>query len=379
MKNLLIMLAGIVLTCLMSIHAVATEPCISFYEREIRGKAALEVQAIHAKLKNEKSRPGCILGNADTTGIKGQYQKLLAKPAGEDLAIERGLLLEMMLNEFEDVPTEECEGLASKGVACRHLRALLSLDTQVRGGTFDLIENPRNDWVPDNYSSKIAISNVNVADFLDEQCGEDIDELVCADAVALSAKLLRTSLAANELITSYQQPVIGVNDRFLSGRDKEWEAYLNGASVQFPWELAFNSWRFSKKTDDKDKFPRAPTSRWVLFHPSPAVEVIDSPVDGDSTEATILMEVFGYQLWRWRDGQQGNRWGASGIISVADINGMDTFGYGVLLHTPIKNAALGVIWRDGENGGEIGVVLNMDLVKLLKNYGNDDLMSFLNR
>ena len=50
-----------------------------------------------------------------------------------------------------------------------------------------------------------------------------------------------------------------------------------------------------------------------------------------------------------------------------------------MLHTPFRNIALGVIWRDGYDGSEIGVVLNLDLTKLLKSYDNDDLMSFLNR
>ena len=322
MKNLLIVLAGTVLTCLVSIHALATEPCISFYERKIKGKAELQGVGVYGMLNGEREH-GCILGPTDTTGIEGQYQKLLAKPTGADLGIERGLLLEMMLNEFDGVSTKTCEGLAPECVAGRHLRELESLDGQVKSGAFHMVKNSRNPWVPDNFSSKIAISDVNVADFLKEQCEGNIDKPVCADAVALSAKLLRTSLAANELITSHLQPVIGVNDRFLSGRDKEWEAYLNGASVQFPWELAFNSWHFNKWRDDKDKFPRAPTDRWVLFHPSPGVELIDSRVDGNFTKAAILVEVFGYQRWQWRDGRQGNRWGASGIISMADIEGMD--------------------------------------------------------
>ena len=378
MKKLVMIFACIVGTCSIAIHAVATEPCMSFYEREIKGAEGVKVEAIHAKLKNEQ-RVGCILGDTDTTRVKGQYEKLLGKPTGVDLGIERGLLLEMMLNEFHGVQTKICKGLTSECVAGRHLRALQSLDGQVKTRTFHFVENSRDEWVPADWDSNIAISKVNVAAFLEEQCKENIDKSACADGVTLAAKVLRTSLAVNQLITSYQQPVIGVSDRFLSRRDKEWDAYLNGESVQFPWELAFNSWRFDKKTDDKDKFARAPTNRWVLFHPSPAVEVIDSPVDGNSTGAAVLVEVFGYQRWRWRAGRHARRWGASGIISMADIYGMDTLAYGVLLHTPIKNAALGVIWRGGDDGSRIGVVLNLDLGKLLKSYGNDDLMSFLNR
>ena len=112
----------------------------------------------------------------------------------------------------------------------------------------------------------------------------------------------------------------------------------------------------------------------MLLRPSPAFEVIDT-VDDSSTRAVIVVEVVGYQRWQWRDGQQHNRWGVSGIVSLADVNGVDTVGYGALVHTPIRNTAIGVVWRDGE----AGVVLNLDLAKLLQNYGNGDLLSFLQR
>lgn len=376
MKMLLPIFVYIAVTCSVALHAAA-EPCQAFYEREVKGTET-QVEEIIPKLNSER-RLGCILGNTDGTRIKEQYQKLRATPPGVDLGIERGLLLELVLREFDGVQTKMCKGLTSECVAGRHLYALRSLGREVRTGKVDLLVNSRSQWTPTAWDSNIAISDVNLAAFVGEQCKDDIDKPGCADAVTVAAKILRTSLAVNELITSYQAPVIGLNDRFLSGRDREWEAYLNGESVQFPWELAVNSWRFDKESDDKDKFPRAPTNRWVLFHPSPALEVIDSPLDGNSTEAAVLVEIFGYQRWRWRDGQQAQRWGASGIISMADIYGMETFGYGVLLHTPMKNAALGVIWRDGDGGGGIGVVLNLNLAKLLKSYGNDDLTSFLNR
>jgi hypothetical protein len=95
-------------------------------------------------------------------------------------------------------------------------------------------------------------------------------------------------------------------------------------------------------------------------------------------EAAIVVEVVGYQGWRWRDGKQHNRWGASAIISVADIKGMDTLGYGALIHTPIAYTSIGVTWRDGDDGTEVGVVLNLNVAKLLEKYDNNDLKDFLN-
>jgi len=372
MKKLLIVLGWLVCG-----YALASDPCLSLYENEIKSDGDLEAADIYGILNGE-GRLGCLLGPTDTTGIEKQYQKLLAKPTGVNLGIERGLLLEMMISEFDGLPTRVCKDLDPACVADRHLGALKTLAERIASAGFDLAQNSRDQWAvrPDSY---IAISDINVANFLENQCEGNISELVCANAFVLSAKVMRTSFAANELITSYQQPVIDVNERFLSERDKEWETYLNGASVQFPWELAFNSWRFNETRDGKEKFPRAPSSQWVLFHPSPAFEIIDTPDNSSAKEAAIVVELVGYQRWGWRDGKQGNRWGASAIVSLADISGMDSVGYGALIHTPIKYTAFGVIWRDGDDGGETGLIINLNLSSLLEKYDNSDLLEFFNR
>jgi hypothetical protein len=372
MKKMLLVLGWLVFG-----HALAEEPCLTIYQDEIKDSVDLEALQVYGILNGERES-GCLLGATDTTGIESQYQKLLAKPSGADLGIERGLLLEMMIAQFDGVPARVCEGLLPECVAGRQLDALKKLEERVKSGDLDLANESRDQWAADNFSSYIAISDINVADFIESQCEGNISQQVCADAFALSARIMRTSLAANELITSYLQPVIDVNERFLSLRDKEWEAYLNGDSVQFPWELAFNSWRFDKTTENKELFPQAPSYQWVLFHPSPAFEVIDTPDNSRSMEAAIVVEVVGYQGWRWRDGKQHNRWGASAIISVADIKGMDTLGYGALIHTPIAYTSIGVTWRDGDDGTEVGVVLNLNVAKLLEKYDNNDLKDFLN-
>jgi hypothetical protein len=358
--------------------AFASDPCGTFYQDSIRN-ADIEAANVYAMLNTQPQR-GCILGATDTTGIEAQYQKLFQSTLPlEDVAIARGQLLELLVGEFDGVSQRICNDLTPDCVAGRHAEALSQLASGINSGEFDLINASLDEWLPVPPNGSIAISSVVLADFLESGCKAGISAPACAEAVEIAAKVMRTSLAVNQLIVSHRQPIIGVNERFLSGRDREWGAYLNGASVQYPWELAFNSWRFDKTTEDKDKFPRAPSSRWVLLSPSPALEVIDSPDDSHSKEAAIVLEVFGYQRWHWSDGQQRNRWGVSGIVSIADINGMDTLGYGALVHTPIRNTALGVVWRDGDDGSEIGVVLNLDLAKLLTQYNNADLRSFLKR
>ncbi len=353
-------------------NAAAEDPCLSVYEADIRTEADLEPVNVLGILRGDP----CVLGTSDTTQLNAQYRKLISTKSPTDIAIERGLLLEKMLADLADLPTSTCDDFSADCTAGRHLKALETLQERVQTSEFNLAVDTRDQWALDP-SGKIKISDFDAAQLFESECAV-IDSSSCADAVSVYAKSVRTASAANEVITSHARPVIGVNERFLSSRDKEWEAYLNGDSVQFPWELAFNSWRFSKTTQDKDQFPRAPEYQWVILHPSPAVELIDSPDDDNETHAAIVVEVFGYQRWKWQNGAQHMRWGASAVVSLANINGMDTMGYGVMLHTPVKNTSLGVIWRDSDNGNEVGLVLNINLANLLNKYGNSDLTSFLN-
>jgi hypothetical protein len=192
---------------------------------------------------------------------------------------------------------------------------------------------------------------------------------------------MRTSLAMVQLIIDYNAPMIEAGAEFLSLRDQEWNEYFNGISVQYPWELAFNSVRFAKQADKTERagFPRAPNSKFVLLHPSLGFEHIDTPLGNSTSSAAVFLELVGYERWRWRNGKATNRWGASVVASYASITGMDDIGYGLLLHTPIRNMAVGVVYRDGAAGGETGLVLNFDLSKLVMQYKNADLGDFLSR
>jgi len=67
------------------------------------------------------------------------------------------------------------------------------------------------------------------------------------------------------------------------------------------------------------------------------------------------------------------------VASYADIKEMDSVGYGLVLHTPVRNTSVGVIWRDGDQGDEMGVFLNFDLAKLITQYNDFDLSTFLTR
>ena len=70
-------------------------------------------------------------------------------------------------------------------------------------------------------------------------------------------------------------------------------------------------------------FPRAPTSKPIFLHHSVSIEHIDTPTSKSSQEAVVLLEIIGYEKWKWRNGKAKQRWGGSFALSLADIEGMD--------------------------------------------------------
>ena len=115
----------------------------------------------------------------------------------------------------------------------------------------------------------------------------------------------------------------------------------------------------------------------ALLHPSLGFENIETPLGDTSTHAAVLLELFGYERWRWRNGKASNRWGLSVTASYANIPGMDEMGYGFLVHMPIRNIAFGATYRDGDAGSEIGIVMIIRLSKFLQEFENIDLSDFL--
>lgn len=365
------------LAWLLTATAAAAEPCLTYHQDTIVPEADGPAQVW--SLLNNQRESGCILGRTDTTGIEERYQALLGDdlPPDERARIRTDLLTDL-LAQFDGLPSRLCDGLEPDCVVGRQQQALRRLAADIDGGeALPEVQASLDAWFPQTFDGRMPAGDVVLADFLDQRCAAGVANDACADAVAITAKAMRAGLTVNQLIAAYRLPVIGVNEAFLSGRDRQWQTYLNEAPVQYPWELAVNGWRYQRATENRDQFPPAPDDQWVLLHPSPAAEAIDTPGGGRSTAAAIVVEVFGYQRWRWQDGERRNRWGVSAIVSLADLDGMDTVGYGAMLHTPLPHASLGVVWRDGDAGRETGIILSVDLAKLLQQYRNGDLLAFL--
>lgn len=356
------------------------DPCVAAVQSFITPASRIGAANLYALLGNEQNR-GCVLGPTDTSGIEELYQILFSNASTTaEKAVARSQLLALAIQEFSGRPSSICDPQNVPGCMIgRHVDRIRELEAALMT---DTSEPPAEILGFDNWAvrnnGQIAISNINLNAFLTQECATDVTDDQCRDAIALSGSFMRTSIAMNQVIAAFNLPTIAAHQEFLSMRDREWDAYFNDISVQFPWELYFNSRRFSRQNEGElGGFPRAPNDRWIVLHPSVGFEHIDTPIDSSSTSAAVFVEVVGYERWSWRNGSAWNRWGLSGVVSFANIPGMDEVGYGALLHTPLKNISFGAVWRDGDDGSEVGIVANFNIAALIQQYEELDLKSFL--
>lgn len=372
--------------CLLLVAAplqAQQDPCVVFFQERVAVEEFLDADGVFALLYGAVNPEGCILGETDTTGIEAFYRPLYAEPdiSPVDRSVLRQALFDAVSRDLRAAVSGSCGPdnfgtcmLQQQLAGLTQLEAVLNSSASVY--TDPLLNTSR--WLVDQDGDSGAFDG-NLHSFLAADCAGGLETARCGTAVSVGAKLIRANIAATQVIVANNKPIIDQNAAFISLRDREWAYYFNEVSVQYPWELAVNSWRFQRSTtpEERAEFPRAPDSKWIVMHPSVGFEYIDTPDSGESLEAAIILELGGYEWWTWKDGKASNRWGLSAAISYADISGMDDVGYGVLLHTPVKGASIGAVWRDGDDGSEVGITMNINVIQLFVAYHQGDLLKFL--
>jgi hypothetical protein len=381
-KTTICLIAIIALICWMGAANAQTDSCERFYEENIKPNDFGGQWAFSA-IYNQANPSGCILGSQDNSGISEIYKSLYTQPSPNRLRVseKQDQLFNRVLEDLTSLSLGECSETNPGGCLIENqIKEIEKLRDFLKSGFPENIDPilDSNNWAIKSDGNQI-ITGDNVSTFVESQCQGNQASTKCKVAILLTAKLIRSSNAMQQLVANYRLPIIGQNKQFLSISDKKWDQYFNEVSVQYPWELLLNSWMFTKDKTKKELagFPEPPDSRIVILHPSVGFEYIDSPNKGDSLEASVLMEIAGYDFWKWKNGEAKNRWGGSVVASYADIQGMDDIGIGVVLRTPIQNTSIGVVWRDGDDGSKTGVFINVDLAKLIMQYKDKDLADFL--
>lgn len=351
--------------------------CDAAYERALADDAGAAQMWVSL---NDERESGCILGATDDTGIRQLYLELRANPTAAERAVKRAELFGRLIQQYDGLTSGPCAGDAASCVAGRHRQAIVEVRDLLMNGDPDpkdpALASDR--WGVVVRDGGIAAGGITLKPFLEKECAADVKSAQCRAAFDLASRIVRSSEATFQAIVAHRQPLIEANTQFLTRRDREWNAYFNDVSVQYPWELAINSLRFTRATpaEGRATFPRAPEAKLIVLHPSPGFEYAD--VAGEkSTQAAVVLELFGYERWRWRDGAASHRFGASLAASFADVPGADAVGYGVILHLPFRHITVGAMWRDGDAGDSINLTVNADLAKLIERYKDVDVKDFI--
>ena len=142
-----------------------------------------------------------------------------------------------------------------------------------------------------------------------------------------------------------------------SSSHEQWKSYLSDTGFQYPWELTYNRARRGGFKEIATLKP-APTSRYILLHPTVAIAHSDESPDGEQVRVMGVLKVYGYKWWSYKGDRASNVWGISGTLNVADMPDVDDEGYGVMLE--YNQYALG--WSD--HGGDNVISLSIDLGEL---------------
>lgn len=370
MKLLTVSLGGAI--ALLFQLAANAGPCDDYYAETISTGDAND-PSVFSQLYNQDVEGGC-LDIDNFYNFDESSERSLRDGALDTAALRK------VISDLGAACDTVCQANAAPASGDGYVTALLGnthayMRDLTETGNLDSVHLDRNRWLV-KARGGLTAANANLARWLASECAVRASD-ACRQAVSTSALLIRSGAVVNEMITSYQAKNIQTNDAFLTTRDKEWNEYFNTVSVQYPWELWWNSRRF-KGEKDLDKFPQAPNDKVVFLHPVPGYEYIKAP-DGRSVHDAVYVELIGYERWRWRDGKATRRWGGSVVFSYADITGMDSTAWGVLLHTPVRHISIGVVRRDGDLGAETGWVLNIDPAPLFKSYDFGGLLGFLKR
>jgi hypothetical protein len=375
-----VLLAALLLAAAQLAWSVEIEPCAAEYDEQLKSADPPGVAQVWPTLSSEM-QSGCILGATDSTGIRQLYLNLQRLPPGGDLAVARTQLFDRVLAQFDGIASSVCDGDSTACVVGRHVEAIRNARELLSRGHPNTAD-PRlstSAWGVVVSTGSIGVSEVSLQPYLTHECAEGAGTAPCRSAVDIAAKILRSSEAMFQAIVAHRMPIIEANEAFLSTRDKEWNSYFNEVSVQYPWELALNGWRFQQKTPPPERagFPRAPEQKLIALHPLAAFEYAETSGGEHSTQAAAVVELVGYERWRWRDGKAVNRVGMSLAASFTDSPGADAVGYGLVFHTPVRNISIGAVWRDGDHGDSINLIFNVNLAALIQQYKNADVKDFV--
>ena len=210
-------------------------------------------------------------------------------------------------------------------------------------------------WAWDPTQERIGDLPLRLASSVNDACATTSTEQ-CKSAVLTAEFVLRAATLVRRSLDYYSRPFLTAALVKTSMRDARWTAYFDETLVQFPWELAFNSARFTRAARAAHGFAMPPSNQWVLLHPMAGVEYVWSAAKGSRMTPAVAMEILGYNRWSWNaKNKPSGALGASVVAAFSDRAGAQNVGYGVLVRYAHKYSVTVT-----SRGGKAGVLLSSE-------------------
>lgn len=210
-------------------------------------------------------------------------------------------------------------------------------------------------WTWDPTQERIGELPLRLAGSVQDAC-TTTTTAQCTSAVVTAEFVLRAATLVKRSLDYYSRPFLAAALVQTNMRDARWTAYFDETLVQFPWELALNSARFTQAARKTRGFAMPPSSQWVLLHPMAGVEYVWSAPQGSRMTPAVAMEILGYNRWSWNAmNKPAGALGASVVAAFSDRAGAPNVGYGVLVRYAHKYS-VSVTSR----GGKTGVLLSSE-------------------
>lgn len=217
-------------------------------------------------------------------------------------------------------------------------------------------------WVFDSGSYKVLhdrANEIDIGEWLKAECS--VAAARCGRALRGSGEVLLHAAMARTIAGALLEDLRQDAAAYIEMLDKRWEKYLDSSRFQYPWELVINDRRY--KTLGRAGFVSPPEDQWIVMHPSAGMRY--NTKGQQNIEPLLVLEVAGYQRWRWDGSEQKNLLGGSFVLAWTNQQGERKAGWGAMMHLP-KNTSIGLVRHSIGSSNTTSVVLSADLAKLFE-------------
>jgi hypothetical protein len=220
--------------------------------------------------------------------------------------------------------------------------------------------------MPANPDQNTLVADATIRPFEPTACSNRAQP---CPAYVSRVELVRVFRLMNRLIGYADYPALEAHAADARLMSERWHAYFNKALPQYWWEVAINGARMGDDLCSREPgtgmqlgFCRVPTSQLIIAHPSVAMQWVHGADDTDDLAAAFVVEVFGRNSWRWKEGDP-NIYGQFGWSLIAVYSnpgdGVEQWSYGVMVHKgPSLNLGLTTA-----GGGQVSLLVSVRLAE----------------